>query len=137
VDRAAVLAPAERETRTAAAVAWAGLTAWLLYTRFFPGLQAAHATLPPCPFLAVTGHPCPFCGGTRAFSAMWQGDPGRAVQLYPLAPALFVGAFAAAVLAAGVALSGRFMRLPLGAVMPAALLLLALNWLAKLFWLGT
>lgn len=28
-----------------------------------------------CPFLAVTGVPCPLCGGTRAVALAAQGDP--------------------------------------------------------------
>lgn len=30
--------------------------------------------LPPCPFLALTGLWCPFCGGTRALDAIVAGD---------------------------------------------------------------
>ena len=70
---------------------FAVLAAWLLYTRVFWALQGAHMTLPPCPFYYLTGHPCPFCGGTRSFAYMWQGDLADAVRLYPLGPALFVG----------------------------------------------
>jgi hypothetical protein len=68
-----------------------GLALWLVYTRVYWALHAAHFTLPPCPFYYVTGHPCPFCGGTRSFAYMWQGDISDAVRLYPLGPALFVG----------------------------------------------
>ena len=67
------------------------LVGWLAYTRIFWALQTAHFTLPPCPFYYLTGHPCPFCGGTRSFAYMWRGDISDAVRLYPLGPALFAG----------------------------------------------
>src|SRR6266851_3706117 len=80
---------------------------WLVYTRVFWAMRAAHLTLPPCPFYYLTGHPCPFCGGTRSFAYMWQGDLADSVRLYPLGPALFAGTFVAvAGLAVGV-VSGR------------------------------
>jgi hypothetical protein len=69
----------------------AGLVAWLVYTRVFWALHSAHIVLPPCPFYYLTGHPCPFCGGTRSFAYMWQGDISDAVRLYPLGPAMFAG----------------------------------------------
>jgi hypothetical protein len=68
-----------------------GLALWLVYTRVFWGIHASHFVLPPCPFYYLTGHPCPFCGGTRSFAYMWQGDISDAVRLYPLGPALFAG----------------------------------------------
>lgn len=71
---------------------FAVLALWLVYTRVFWTMNAAHITLPPCPFYYLTGHPCPFCGGTRSFAYMWQGDIADAVRLYPLGPALFAGA---------------------------------------------
>lgn len=67
------------------------LLAWLAYTRFFFVLRAGHMVLPPCPFFYLTGHPCPFCGGTRSFAYMWEGDISDAVRLYPLGPAFFLG----------------------------------------------
>src|SRR5205823_13508136 len=67
------------------------LVVWLVYTRLYWVLHAAHLTAPPCPFYYLTGHPCPFCGGTRSFAYMWQGDVSDAVRLYPLGPALFAG----------------------------------------------
>jgi uncharacterized protein DUF2752 len=83
------------------------LAGWLLYTRIFWALQAAHLTLPPCPFYTLTGHPCPFCGGTRSFAYMWEGDISDAVRLYPLGPALFAGSVLGVVgLAAGM-VTGR------------------------------
>ncbi|HAC44888.1 MAG TPA: hypothetical protein DCF65_02355 [Chloroflexi bacterium] len=68
-----------------------GLALWLVYTRVYWALHASHIAFPPCPFYYVTGHPCPFCGGTRSFAYMWEGDISDAVRLYPLGPALFVG----------------------------------------------
>ncbi len=37
--------------------------------------------LPPCPFLAITGLWCPFCGGTRAVDALAAGDVAAALGL--------------------------------------------------------
>ena len=71
----------------------AGLLVWLAYTRMYFLLHAAHLTVPPCPFYYLTGHPCPFCGGTRSFAYMWEGDLADAVRLYPLGPLLFAGTF--------------------------------------------
>jgi hypothetical protein len=73
-----------------------GLVLWLLYTRVYWTLHATHLTFPPCPFYYLTGHPCPFCGGTRSFAYMWQGDLSNAVRLYPLGPLLFGGTLIAA-----------------------------------------
>ncbi|OLC16465.1 MAG: hypothetical protein AUH32_01460 [Actinobacteria bacterium 13_1_40CM_66_12] len=67
------------------------LVLWLVYTRVFWAMRTAHLALPPCPFYYLTGHPCPFCGGTRSFAYMWEGDITDAVRLYPLGPALFAG----------------------------------------------
>ena len=70
---------------------FAALGLWLLYTRLYWAMHAAHLSMPPCPFYYLTGHPCPFCGGTRSFAYMWEGDIADAVRLYPLGPALFAG----------------------------------------------
>ena len=70
------------------------LILWLAYTRIYWLLQAAHLGAPPCPFYYWTGHPCPFCGGTRSFAYMWRGDISDAVRLYPFGPLLFVGTIA-------------------------------------------
>lgn len=104
------LARAEAGDRARYAVLLLGLVAWLLYTRVFWTLRGVHATLPPCPFLVLTGHPCPFCGGTRSFAQMWNGDVTGALRYYPLGPAMFVltllGVAGLAVLLAG----GRVLR---------------------------
>ncbi len=70
---------------------FAALVLWLVYTRLYWAMHAAHLSMPPCPFYYLTGHPCPFCGGTRSFAYMWEGDIADAVRLYPLGPALFAG----------------------------------------------
>jgi hypothetical protein len=118
-----------------------GLGFWLVYTRFYWSLQATHLTFPPCPFYYLTGHPCPFCGGTRSFAYMWQGDLSDAVRLYPLGPAMFAGTMAAvAGLAAGVVtghtwsprLSSKQWRI----LAVAAIGAVAVSWALKLVVLG-
>jgi Protein of unknown function (DUF2752) len=37
----------------------------------------------PCPFHALTGLNCPFCGTTRMAAALLQGDPARAWSFNP------------------------------------------------------
>ena len=71
------------------------LIVWLLYTRLYWILHTAHIAAPVCPFYYFTGHPCPFCGGTRSFAYMWRGDLSDSVRLFPLGPALFAGTVAA------------------------------------------
>ena len=118
-----------------------GLIAWLLYTRIWFVLQAAHIAAPPCPFYYLTGHPCPFCGGTRSFAYMWRGDLSDAVRLYPLGPALFAGTMVGVAGLAASAVSGQrwVPRLTatqwrlLGVFLISALLL---NWALKVFVLG-
>ena len=127
--------------RLAGLAAAAGLAAWLLYTRAYATLVPLHATLPACPFLVVTGHPCPFCGGTRSFSAAWSGDLGRSFHLYPLGPVLFALSLLALPLLLGLALSGRrpALRLTHAAERHAYLALgaaVGVSWTLKLLVLG-
>lgn len=82
------------EARLRYALALGGLLLWMVYTRIFWAAHAVHATVLPCPFLAVTHHPCPFCGGTRSFAYMWEGNIARAVAIYPLGPLLFLATLA-------------------------------------------
>ena len=82
------------EARLRNALLLAGLVLWMLYTRVYWSLHAMHLGLPQCPFLAITGHPCPFCGGTRSFAYMWEGNVARAVAIYPLGPLLFAATLA-------------------------------------------
>ncbi len=43
-----------------------------------------------CPFLALTGHPCPGCGGLRALNDLTRDDVGAAVSSNILAVGLVV-----------------------------------------------
>jgi hypothetical protein len=118
-----------------------GLILWLVYTRVFWVLQAAHMTLPPCPFYTLTGHPCPFCGGTRSFAYMWHGDVANAVRLYPLGPAIFAGTFAAiGVLGYGIVSGKTLNYLPTPRqwrlLVVVAASVLAVSWALKIFVLG-
>ncbi|HEX6488338.1 MAG TPA: DUF2752 domain-containing protein [Candidatus Dormibacteraeota bacterium] len=116
-----------------------GLALWLAYTRFFLTLQTVHLTLPACPFYTLTGHPCPFCGGTRSYAAMWRGDVGAALRYYPLGPALFALTLGGAGYLLWSGLTGR--RVVLAprvwhVLVGVAAVALAVSWSLKLFWLG-
>lgn len=114
------------------------LLLWLVYTRIYWVLQAAHLSAPPCPFYYLTGHPCPFCGGTRSFAYMWRGDIADAVRLYPLGPVLFAGTIVTVGSLLGGAITGRTWKprlsyaqwrgVAVGAV-AAVLMSWALKWL--------
>ena len=116
-------------------------TGWLGYTYFYPGLHLAHTALPACPFLALTGHPCPFCGGTRSFSAAWRGDLGSSLHHYPLGPLLFAACFAVAAYALVAVVSGRSLRVRLAhpverLITAVGVGLLSFSWALKLLVLG-
>ena len=117
------------------------LLAWFAYTRFYFVLHASHVAMPTCPFFALTGHPCPFCGGTRSFAYMWEGDVSDAVRLYPLGPALFVGSLLGTAGLASGAISGRMWSLSLSSfqwrvLSIGAVSALAVSWALKWFVLG-
>ena len=118
-----------------------GLVLWLAYTRVYWALHVGHWVLPPCPFFYLTGHPCPFCGGTRSFAYMWEGDIANSVRLYPLGPALFAGSVVGVVgLAAGM-VSGRSWSLDFSPrqwrlVGIWVVALVGLSWALKVFVLG-
>jgi hypothetical protein len=129
------------EARVRDAFLGLGTTAWLGYTYLYPAVSTAHAALPTCPFLLLTGHPCPFCGGTRSFSAMWRGDLLHAARLYPLGPLLFLVAFPVAVYGILALFSGRSLTVTLRpalqrTLLSAGLVALLTSWSLKLLWLG-
>ena len=130
--------PAERARDLAIAGA---LVLWLVYTRIYWVLQAAHLGGPLCPFYYVTGHPCPFCGGTRSFTYMWRGDLSDAVRMYPLGPALFAGTIAGVGGLVSGAITGRTWTPRLTPVQwrgigAGAAVVLAISWALKWFVFG-
>lgn len=48
------------------------------------------STGPVCLFHILTGHPCPFCGMTRAFGCLLFGDVSGAIHLNALSPMMLV-----------------------------------------------
>jgi hypothetical protein len=131
------LVRADRDARLRSLVLLAGLVAWMVYTRFYWPIRAVHATLPACPFLTLTGHPCPFCGGTRSFAYVWQGNVPHAAALYPLGPLMFAGTLLAIpVLFAGLVtnrtLEWRFTPPVRRGLFLAGCLPLAVSWSLKL-----
>ena len=104
------LARADQADRLRYSLVLLGLLAWLLYTRVFWMLHSAGATFPTCPFLLLTGQPCPLCGGTRSFAQMWQADLGGSARYHPLGPVLFVLTFAGVVGLAVLVMRGRVVR---------------------------
>lgn len=123
------------ENRVQGLVAAATLAGWMGYTRLFTPLLRAHATLPECPFLLLTGHPCPFCGGTRSFAYVWQGDWLRAVRMYPLGPLLFALTLIAIPALLLAVITRRQVSLPppvARALVAVGLVALAVNWSLKL-----
>ncbi len=85
--------------------------------------------LPPCPFRAATGLPCPFCGATRAFALAVRGDSSWLSY-----NAVWVAVAAVVVLAGAAALAGA--RLPRMRV-AAAVLVVAVAWAYALAQRGT
>jgi hypothetical protein len=65
---------------------------------------------PDCPFLAMTGHPCPLCGGLRAVHALTRGDLAGAVSLNLMVVVLVVLAAAEWVRRLSGRLAGRAVR---------------------------
>jgi hypothetical protein len=46
--------------------------------------HGAHLPLPGCGFRAITGFPCPFCGGLRTALRLAEGEFGAAFTMNPL-----------------------------------------------------
>ena len=114
---------------------------WLVYTRLYFFLQPRHLTFDGGFFMTYFQKPDPFCGGTRTFAWMWQGDIGRAVAVYPLGPLLFAITVAAVVYGLYVLVSARAVWINpsptmIRGVLVVGFVALMLNWTAKLVWLG-
>lgn len=115
--------------------------AWMVYTHLYFWLHPRGLTAAPSLFMYLTGRPDPLCGLTRTFAWMWRGDVVHAALVYPLGPALFLLSFPLLAYAALVLVRGRAVRIRLRTAQRRALvaivvLLFALNWSAKLLWLG-
>src|SRR2546430_8372566 len=127
--------------RVSAALILAIGVAWLAYTRLYFWLHPRGLTVAPSLFMYLTGRPDPLCGLTRTFAWMWRGDLAHAVAVYPLGPLAFAASFPLLGYAAGVMLTGHALRLELPrgvrrAAVAVAVVAVALNWAAKLIWLG-
>lgn len=90
------------------------------------------ALLPPCPFKAVTGLPCPACGSGRASAALAAFDLPSAFASNPLFALGALVFFVGGLFAAAFALSGRgvpeprMLPVPVRAAVVAGV---AANWL--------
>lgn len=134
------MVPAGRGDRAlAAALVGVGIP-WLIYTRLYFFLQPRHLTFDTCAWMHMTW-PDPTCGLTRTFAWMWRGDVVHAVAVYPLGPLVFLATIALILYGLGVLVTGRALKVyiptrtgfPLLAV---GIILLGMNWIAKLVWLG-
>lgn len=88
------IAPTHSTVRTAALKSVSSRTALALGGATVLGITwvIAHTSLPslPCPFKAMTHLPCPGCGFTRSFMALWHGDILLSFRYHPLGLPLFV-----------------------------------------------
>ncbi len=107
-------------------VAAAGLTAGRMAALWQPRVLLV------CPFLTISGHPCPTCGGTRAMIAVAHGELFRGLAYNPLVALAGIGLWA--LLPIGLAVLAGWLpppRLPVR--LPAAwkwlvALLVTANW---------
>ena len=66
------------------------ITLWLTMAMLWNSGRLANGPV-LCWFRALTGHPCPFCGSTRAVGALCAGDLSAAWQLNPFGVIAFIG----------------------------------------------
>ncbi len=130
----------QKQTETDFELIYAPLAILLfLFVRFMPAKFFAAFS---CPFLEISGLPCPSCGATRALILVSHGEIIQGLKMSPLFAALLLGGL----VFAGYALAvislrlprlrlvslGRYGHLILGAVIGGSLLL---NW-GYLIWAG-
>lgn len=112
------------------AVLWALVAAAVVALR--PFWLALAPYLPPCPWRAATGLPCPTCGTTRSALALLHGDIFSALATNPLATVVAVGFLLGGPLALAWALTARPLpplpRVPWVALRVAVVLAVAANW---------
>ncbi|MFY9615783.1 MAG: DUF2752 domain-containing protein [Candidatus Dormiibacterota bacterium] len=97
--------------------------------------------IPPCIFHTITGQPCPFCGATRSFVWTAHGQLGAAFQVFPIGPIMFLALVAAVVYCGWAIATGKRLKLVVPwrleqAFYISLLIILGLNWLSKLLFLG-
>jgi hypothetical protein len=86
-----------------------------------------------CMLLKLTGIPCPFCGGTRALSALAIGDFTAALRWNPLATFGFVSVLVSALVSL---IRGRHLRFSQSRIQWIVLgIIISLNWLYLIFFL--
>ncbi|WAC56270.1 DUF2752 domain-containing protein [Gordonia sp. SL306] len=90
---------------TVAAVGAAGLTALGLATVLGPQVVDRGPIL--CPFLRITGLPCPACGLTRSWVALGHGDVGSAFSFNAFGPLFMLVVAVVTVVAIGSLVTGR------------------------------
>lgn len=108
----------QARSQTARRRAWfvlAGLTLMFVIAALWRPADEPQIIL--CPFRALTHHPCPGCGMTRAFCALAHFEFWRAIKFNALSPLLFLLASGAWASAAATALRvervrSLFARLP-------------------------
>jgi hypothetical protein len=83
--------------------------------------------LPPCPFRAATGLPCPFCGATRAFALAARGDGDWLSYNAPWVVLAALAVVAGALALAGVLPLARLRPRP-GVLAAAAVLVTCVAW---------
>lgn len=117
-----------------------GLTAVFVVAALWDPADELRVTL--CPFRALTHHPCPGCGMTRAFCALAHGELWRAIQLNPFSPLLFLAALLAWARAAAEVFRVKRLRSAFNSLprptpfVTGAMLALVLTWWAARLALG-
>ncbi len=109
-------------------------------------LRATGLSLPnfvTCPFFAITGIPCLFCGITRSFMAMGGLDAGQAFTYHPLGPFLYIFMLVIAAVSVVSLITGRRLSVKIGQSLRKNLLtvgvaILIASWIVKvLVWRQT
>ena len=88
VDRTGAADKAGASNKTALVVGGAVAAGLVTVAIRDPGVSGSYGV---CPFRALTGLDCPFCGGLRGTHALLHGDVAAAVDYNALLPLMLVG----------------------------------------------